>query len=113
MKDNEIGNIISEMQFRAAMHFSKVTLALLFATAISPDHPNCYPADWEDHDSVGPDLVIGGTNDWWLKTDEDTGDLYIQARHRSGPYAKSIIEKFKNLAEIYTKITGVKVEVHG
>lgn len=109
------GNIKVEMACRdeinTRLHNGRIALALLFATAISPNNPTCFPAEWlsEDENKFPLDLQLGTHNDWWLR--EDDGSLYIQARHRSGDYAKCILARMEQIASIYENTTGIKVRV--
>lgn len=54
---------------------------LLISMAVS-NSPSVSLADWEKNDDSNPlpDLMLGGHNDWWLKTNDD-GDLYVQCRY--------------------------------
>jgi hypothetical protein len=88
---------------------TKIAIALLFSTTIG--EPDCFNADWENEENPCPDQVIGNHNDWWLKSDETDGSLYVQCRYQANKanhYGK-IVKAMTTIARKLEQRTGIKV----
>jgi len=86
---------------------NKTIAALVIAVAIWPKSVKVYPADWALPDEEDPDICLGTSNDYWVRSNDGISDqIYLQMRDAAAflryrpESAHCIQEAAKGLCEI-------------
>ncbi len=89
---------------------TKKVAALLLSAAVEKKP---VISDWyeQDEDDSGPDLMLGTTNDFWLRTGER--GLYLQAREwkLNNFHAVSRAYRFLGITHALTEVLGIVVQL--